>query len=401
MKSTTQERNLYHGTIDGNTVLVCRQVDDFAIACTSTDVASKVIATINKHATTENQGIGVRTEAGMHSRYNGVDVHQTRDYIKLSCETYIRRVLQTHGWETPGANESDRHDSVPLAPDFSKTLVSLIGPPEGTAEHFKLEKQVGYSYRQVLGELIYAYTVCRVDIGYAATLLSRFSHAPALEHYKALKDVVKYLRRTMTWGIMYWRPHPVASLPHVPPPEHAIDPTLPAFPQSEFLRLIGYLDAAHATDTPTCRSVSGYVFTLAGGAVAYKSRLQPSVATSSTEAEFIAAVSAAKVAKYLRSVLHELGFAQLRPTPLYVDNQAAIAMVNERRPTSRSRHIDIQHFAIQEWRAAGDIVMRHIPGIINPSDQTTKALGWTLHSRHVRRSMGHHGCSDLSSTAIL
>jgi hypothetical protein len=79
----------------------------------------------------------------------------------------------------------------------------------------------------------------------------------------------------------------------------------------------------------------------------------------------------------------------LKPS-LYVDNQAAIAMVNERKPTPHSRHIHIQHFAIQEWRAAGDIELHHIPDTINASDQATKALGWTLHSRHVRQSMGHH-----------
>jgi hypothetical protein len=100
--------------------------------------------------------------------------------------------------------------------------------------------------------------------------------------------------------------------------------------------LTGYVDAAHATNLKTRRSVSGYVFTLAGGAVAFKSKLQATVATSSTKAEFLAAVSAAKVAKYLRSVLHELGFGQGKPTPLYVDNQAATAMVNEREPTPRS-----------------------------------------------------------------
>jgi hypothetical protein len=62
-----------------------------------------------------------------------------------------------------------------------------------------------------------------------------------------------------------------------------------------------------------------------------------------------------------------------------MDNEAAIAMINECKPTTRSRHIDIQHFAIQEWHQCGAIVMHHIPGIINPSDQATKALGWTLH----------------------
>jgi hypothetical protein len=73
-----------------------------------------------------------------------------------------------------------------------------------------------------------------------------------------------------------------------------------------------------------------------------------------------------------------------------MDNEAAIAMINEHKPTTRSHHIDIQHFAIQEWHQHGDIIMHHIPGNINPSDQATKALGWTLHSRHAHRSMGHY-----------
>ena len=115
------------------------------------------------------------------------------------------------------------------------------------------------------------------------------------------------------------------------------------------------------------------------------------VSTSSSEAEFIAAVAAAKTAKYLRAVLSDLGFPQLGPTTLYEDNQAAILMVNASKPTSRSRHIAIQHFAIQEWKENGDILLEHIPGIINPADALTKALGWILHSRHVRRAMGHHG----------
>jgi hypothetical protein len=55
------------------------------------------------------------------------------------------------------------------------------------------------------------------------------------------------------------------------------------------------------------------------------------------------------MAKYLQSVLDDFGFPQDGPTPLYEDNMAAIAMINERKPTPCSRHIDIQYFAIQEW----------------------------------------------------
>lgn len=139
----------------------------------------------------ESQGIGIRNDKGLRSRCNGVNIHQTRGYIKLSCETYIKQALQTHGWEKPGARESDRHDSVPLSGDFAKSLCELQGPMEGTPEHKELESKVGYSYHQALGEIIYACIICRVDIGHAATFLSRFAQAPAEEHYKALKDVVK------------------------------------------------------------------------------------------------------------------------------------------------------------------------------------------------------------------
>ncbi|KAI2490779.1 Reverse transcriptase (RNA-dependent DNA polymerase) [Fragilaria crotonensis] len=130
---------------------------------------------------------------------------------------------------------------------------------------------------------------------------------------------------------------------------------------------------------------------LGGGPLAYKSKIQSTVSTSSTEAEFLAAVHAAKIAKYLRSILLELGYPQLEPTTLFEDNAAAILMVNASRPTPRARHIDIQHFALQEWKANGEIVLSHIPGVVNSADSLTKSLGSTLHHRHVRRLMGHYG----------
>jgi len=88
--------------------------------------------------------------------------------------------------------------------------------------------------------------------------------------------------------------------------------------------------------------------------------------------------------------MKQLGFAPTKPTTLHCDNQSAINMINARVPTERSRHIDIQHFAIQDWKDAGDVVMKFIPGIINCSDDLTKPLGWVLHERHARRIMGHY-----------
>jgi hypothetical protein len=84
--------------------------------------------------------------------------------------------------------------------------------------------------------------------------------------------------------------------------------------------------------------------------------------------EFIASVLVAKITKHLRSILIELGFPLSGPTLLYEDNKAAINVVNANRPTERSRHIDSQRFAIQEWRKRGDTKLTHIPGIISPAD---------------------------------
>jgi hypothetical protein len=110
---------------------------------------------------------------------------------------------------------------------------------------------------------------------------------------------------------------------------------------------------------------------LSGGAIAWRSKTQSITAASSTEAKFIVAVSAAKVAKYLRAILRQLGFPQKDPTNLFEDNESTIKMANADRPTKCSRHIDIQYFAIQDWKKSGQILLNKIKGIINPSDSLT------------------------------
>ena len=94
------------------------------------------------------------------------------------------------------------------------------------------------------------------------------------------------------------------------------------------------------------RSTTGFAFTYCGGAIVYKSTTQDVNALSSTEAEFIAAVTAAKTTCYLRSMLNKLGFLQLKPTRIFEDNASTIRIFNARVPTERTRHINIRFFAI-------------------------------------------------------
>ena len=54
--------------------------------------------------------------------------------------------------------------------------------------------------------------------------------------------------------------------------------------------------------------------------------------------------------------------------------------------------MDLRFFAIQDWREAGNIIMKHIPGtgILNPSDDLTKPLGLVFHAIHCCHIiMGH------------
>ena len=89
--------------------------------------------------------------------------------------------------------------SKPIAPLPMDTLHSIgtqAGPAEGTSEHQALEDQKGFSYRTLLGKIIYAYVSCRPDIGYPITLMSKYASNPSAYHYDKLKNVAKYLRST-------------------------------------------------------------------------------------------------------------------------------------------------------------------------------------------------------------
>jgi hypothetical protein len=268
-----------------------------------------------------------------------------------------------------------------------------LGPAEGSDEHAALQRKHGFSYRTVLGELMYAYVTCRPDIGYAVVCLSKFSAAPTTVHYSFLKGVAKYLRRTIKWGLRFHRPSSDASLPTSTPydiPQQSSANIEDLFPNIDLNVLTAFVDASHANDLRNRRSTTGYSINMAGASVAYRSKTQTVTATSSTEAEFIAAVLCAKAVRYLRAVVRELGFPMPGPTILYEDNASAIKIINARHTTDRSRHIQIQWFAIQEWKEQGDIEMRFISGSVNPSDDLTKPVGWILHSRHCRHLMGHY-----------
>ena len=88
---------------------------------------------------------------------------------------------------------------------------------------------------------------------------------------------------------------------------------------------------------------------MAGGAIYYRTRIQPTIALSSTEAEFAAMTDAGKAAIYLRSILDQIGLTQEHPTEIQVANRGARYLANAQQPTRNTRHIDIKQMIILQW----------------------------------------------------
>jgi len=180
---------MYIGQIEGQRILFLRQVDDFAVAAQDITTAMTLI---------DKMRIQIKT-MGIIDRLNGLDIHQTKNYIKLTCEKYLHKAMTEHKWvhEQPIA---EKPTPLPSDAPYIQTLESAPRP-NTTAKQAALREEMGFNYRQVIGEIIYPMMKCRPDVAFHATKLSQYMGNPAKVHYLALQQVCRYLLHTKTEGI--------------------------------------------------------------------------------------------------------------------------------------------------------------------------------------------------------
>jgi hypothetical protein len=138
--------------------------------------------------------------------------------------------------------------------------------------------------------------------------------------------------------------------------------------------IVGFSDADWGGDLETRRSTTGYLFKLGSGAVSWASKLQPTVALSSAEAEYLAVCAAVQEAIHLRQLMKDIGYTQGQPTVIFEDNQGCIALSANPVFHRRTKHIDIRYHFIRERIASGEIELRYIPTEQQLADILTKAL---------------------------
>ena len=142
----------------------------------------------------------------------------------------------------------------------------------------------------------------------------------------------------------------------------------------------GYSDANWITGSTESKSTSGYVFTVGGGAVSWKSSKQTCIARSTMEAEFIALDKAGEEVEWLRNFLEDIPFW---PKPLtligiHCDSQAAIGRAGSVMYNGKSRHIRRRHNTVRQLISSGVISIDYIRSKDNVSDPLTKGLSREL-----------------------
>jgi hypothetical protein len=113
-------------------------------------------------------------------------------------------------------------------------------------------------------------------------------------------------------------------------------------------KLTGWVDRDFATDPDTRKSMTGYLISLNGGAVSWRSSRQGGVTLSNAEAEFVAASQAGQEAIYLRALLLGFNFRQVGATEIWEDNASCIMISENPANRERTRHVDTRVHYLRE-----------------------------------------------------
>ncbi|KAG8499662.1 hypothetical protein CXB51_006097 [Gossypium anomalum] len=209
-------------------------------------------------------------------------------------------------------------------------------------------------YRSLAGALQYV-VLTRPDIAYAVNRVCQFMHAPTTEHLTALKRILRYLRGTIDYGLIF-RP-------------------------SDRLSLVGYADANWGLDFDDRRSTTGYCIFFGHTPVSWSSKKQQVVSRSTAEAEYRSLAAAASDVTWLMSLLQELHLCSVDVLALWCDNSSAVAVAANPVLHSKFKHVELDLFFVREKVATGSLVVGEVPACDQVADVLTKPLSASVFTR--------------------
>ncbi|KAK6149097.1 hypothetical protein DH2020_016622 [Rehmannia glutinosa] len=258
----------------------------------------------------------------------GLQIKQCQEGIYISQSKYTKELLKKFGIK------EGRTVSTPMA-----TNVKIDKDEKG--------KPVDESkYRGMIGSLLYL-TASRQDILHAVFLCARFQSNPKESHISAVKRIFRYLKGTIQYGLFY--------------------------PKNEKISLKGYSDSDYAGCRVDRKSTSGTCQMLGNILVSWFCKKQNSIATSTTEAEYIVAGSCCAQVLWMRQQLRDYDVEE-KEIPIMCDNRSAIAITQNPVLHSRTKHIDVRYHFIRDHVEKKDITLEYISTDKQLADIFTKPL---------------------------
>jgi hypothetical protein len=321
---------LYIKRGEGNTVTyLLLYVDDGVIASNDDNEVNRLMDILKSSFQVKEMDrltylLGLQVDFDVNSR-NILRLHQ-ESYIQEICADF--RLLECKPMSTP-----------------CETRVHL---PTYTTPQSGISMDL---YRKGIGKLLYASNCTRPDISFVVGLLSRHLQFPGKEHFTLMLRVMKYLKNTANYGLVYYSR---VGQPNVP---------------------VGYSDSSFADNRTDSKSTGGYTFNLSGAAITWRSKKQSLVSTSSTEAEYIALCDAVGESIWLRQIMNEMTGRITYPILVYCDNSPTISIASDVGVTTRNKHILVKYHYSREMIQKKYVVVEHISTSKNLADIMTKGLG--------------------------
>ena len=332
---------IYHKFCGRRFIFLILYVDDILLACNDVSMLHDTKAFLDQNFAMKDLGSA--------SFVLGIQIFRdrSRGILGLSQKAYIDKVLKRYGME----------GSKPINTPVQKgDKFSLYQCPGNDIE---LKEMRGYPYASAVGSIMYAQVCTRPDLAYITGMLGRYLSNPGLDHWKAVKRVLRYLQRTKGHMLVYRK--------------------------SEKLEVIGFSDSDFTGCQDSMSSTSGYVFLLAGGAISWKSAKQSLIASSTMAAEFYACHLASDQGIWLKNYVTGLRIVNgiEKPLLIHCDSSSAVAYANSNRSTAKSRHIDIKYLIVKERVEKRLLSIEQISTNSNIADPLTKGLQPKAFLEHV------------------
>ncbi|GJV74394.1 putative ribonuclease H-like domain-containing protein [Tanacetum coccineum] len=277
----------------------------------------------------------------------GLQVKQSQEGIFISQDKYVAEILKKFDFVSVKSAVTPMETKAPLAQDEGGPDVDL------------------HLYRSMIGCLMYL-TASRPDIMYAVCACSRFQVTPKVSHLYAVKRIFKYIKGKPKLGLWYPRESP--------------------------LDLVAYSDSDYAAANLDRKSTTGGCQFLGRRLISWQCKKQTIVATSTTEAEYVAAASCCGQVLWLQNQLLDYGFNFMN-TIIHIDNQSTICIIKNPVYHSKTKHIEIRHHFIRDCYEKKLIQVQKIHTDLNVADLLTKAFDGPRYylelERMLQAQLGH------------